>query len=31
MPDQTIETTGIQEPLDHDLKQKSDRGKDRES
>jgi len=31
MPDQTIETAGIQEPLDHDLKQKGDRGKDRES
>ena len=31
MPDQAIETTGIQEPLDQDLKQKSDRGKDRES
>src|SRR5262249_25958279 len=31
MPDQTIETIGIQEPLDHDLKQKGDCRKDSES
>src|SRR5271154_3112153 len=31
MPDQTIETTGIQGPPDHDLQQKSYRSKNRES